>query len=92
MDTNSSAYALGHAAGTMLANGLLFLAVGFVVALVVFLIVRWFWLWYWRVNVQVALLQEIAGRLARIEGLSNPDARPVAVVPVRKPSLMERVG
>lgn len=70
MDTNAAAYTLGYGLGQVLANGFLFLVVGVVIALVVFLVVRWFWLWYWKVNTQVALLQEIAQSLARLEGRS----------------------
>ena len=61
-----SATAPAYALGGMLANGMLFLALGAVLALVVFIVLREFWTWYWQaVGAGGAARSRIDARLAR---------------------------
>ena len=76
MDTNSAAYSLGYTLGSFFGHGLPVLGLLLLVGLVVFLVVRWFWLWYWRVNIQVALLKDIAASLQRLEAQRGAPSAP----------------
>ena len=58
---------------------LLATAMGVLLALAVFLVIRWFWLWYWRVNELVDAVQFMAATLQRIEEQGRP--LPPGVVP-----------